>query len=144
MLRFQDLWNCRYFYTNPLYYCTNETQFLLVYSGSPLYSENRGNDQEIPCQRNHGEFGNLAKTLGSQGILFVQVVNSQILKMENIVISAEKFPKCFFETECVCQVSFADEIVPYFLNWHREHFQSNREKREKTENLSGDPGYSPL
>ena len=40
-----------------------------------------------PCRGKHREFGNFAKT---QGILFAQVVNSLILKVEDIAIFAAK------------------------------------------------------
>ena len=43
--------------------------------------------KNIPCQGNHREFGNSAKT---QGIWFAQVVNSLILKIKDMAIFATK------------------------------------------------------
>ena len=43
-----------------------------------------------PCQGNHKEFENVAKT---QGIWFAQVVNFLILKVGDISIFAAKIPK---------------------------------------------------
>ena len=48
--------------------------------------------QKNPCQGKHGEFGNFAKT---QGILFAQVVNSLMPKVNDIAIG---LPRQF----CVC------------------------------------------
>ena len=64
------------------------------------------------------EFGNFAKT---QGILFAKVVNSMILKIQDIAIIAAKFSKF---SKLVLHIY---EIVTNFLNWHRDNFQSNRE-----------------
>ena len=50
--------------------------------------------QKIPCQGKHGEFENFAKT---QGILFAQVVNSLILKVQDIFIFAAKTLEIHFE-----------------------------------------------
>ena len=46
--------------------------------------------QKNPCQGKHREYGNFAKT---QGILFVQVVNSLILRIQDFVIFAVTFLK---------------------------------------------------
>ena len=61
---------------------------LLFYTGYLLHSENRGEKrkkEKNPCQGKHTEreFGNFAKT---QGIWFVQVVNSLILQVKDISI----------------------------------------------------------
>ena len=52
-----------------------------VLSGYPLHRENREIGKMIPCQGKHREFRNFAKT---QGIWFAQVVNSLILKLNDI------------------------------------------------------------
>ena len=47
-----------------------------------------GKQGKWPCHGKHREFGNFART---QGILFGQVVNSFILKIQDIAIFAAKF-----------------------------------------------------
>ena len=67
---------------------------------------------------------NVAKT---QGIWFAQVVNSLILKENNILIYAVKIPNFFLIFVCV--------IVTNDVKWHRENLRSDREKTENTGNL---------
>ena len=60
-------------------------------TGSPLHRENRGNGlKQISFRENTGNFENFAKT---QGISLAQVVNSPILKIQDIAIFAAKFLK---------------------------------------------------
>ena len=60
----------------------------VINSGSLLHRENRENGPKNSLQGKHRELRNFAKT---QGVLFAQVVNSLIIKMEDISIFATKY-----------------------------------------------------
>ena len=62
-----------------------EGNVAILSAGSPLHRENRQNGPKV---RENKEFGNFAKT---QGLWFAQVVNSLILKIQDIAIFAVKF-----------------------------------------------------
>ena len=74
-----------------------------------------------PCQGKHREFGNFAKT---QGSWFAQVVNSLILKVNDISIFAAKI-SIFSGGAGIRQ--FYVCIVTNHVNWHRENLRSDRE-----------------
>ena len=64
------------------------TRMRLTYQIKVSQKGKRGKwPKEIPCQGKHREFGNFAKT---QGIWFAQVVNSLILKVNDISIFTTK------------------------------------------------------
>ena len=81
-------------------------------------------DQKNPCQGKRREFGNFAKT---QGILFAQVVNSLILKVEDIAIFAAK--KSIFSRSwiglptqfCVCNSHKSRKLAQENLRMDREN-----------------------
>ena len=63
----------------------------ILYEQSPHCTGKTGKTAPIiPCQGKHREFGNFAKT---QGIWFAQVVNSLILKIQDIAMFSVKFSK---------------------------------------------------
>ena len=75
-----------------------------------------------PVGEKHREFGNFAKTRKTQGIWLaqVQVVNSLILKVKDIVYICRENFQSVFEAGKVCQVSFVYLKVTNHVNWHRE------------------------
>ena len=64
--------------------------------------------KNIPCQEKHREFGKFAKT---QGIWFAQVVNSRILKVEDISIFAVEIPNIFLSQFGVCNSHKSRKLV---------------------------------
>ena len=118
-------------------------------SGSPLHRKNRKNHPIH--QGKHREFGNFAKT---QGILLAQVVNSLILKIQDITMFVANFLNLFSKSVLLMKlsqisraifaanfcnfsfvVSFAYEIVANFLNCQGKISSWIVKNRENTGNL---------
>ena len=62
-----------------------------------------------------GKTQGIWKFCQNTGNFAVQVANSMILKIQNIAILLRNYKKNSFETECVCEVSFAQEIVANYI-----------------------------
>ena len=88
-----------------------------------------------PCrvptaQGKHGKWTTKfpVNSANTQGIWFAQVINSLILKLQDIATFAAKLSNIF-------EVSFVYEIDVNFLNMHGEHFWLDLKNRKNAENL---------
>ena len=79
--------------------------------------ENIENDQNIPGQGKHREFGNFAKT---QEIVFAQVINFLVLKYLDIVIFVAKLLEFFKSVSLMKFLKLARGKFPIGQGKHRE------------------------
>ena len=97
--------------------------------GQGTHGTGKTGKMKIPSQGKHREFENFAKI---QGILFVQVVDSLILKVRDIVIFAVKIT-IFSFSWIDLPSNFVYAVVTNYVNWHMENLWLDREKTGKTE-----------
>ena len=96
-----------------------------IYQGTHCTGNTGKMAKKNPCQRNHREFGNFAKTQGKHRE-FCKFPDSK-----GISKCAVKISNFCFQS-LVCQVNFVYVIVTNHVNWHRENVLLDR---ENTRNL---------